>query len=179
MGSAVTTRIPPVPEETAGPPELVAAIRARRGGALLLLDRILLHSPAFAKGWNAHVGAVRNELTLPARLRELAICAVAVVNGAEYEFEQHLPVYLKAGGNDAAAKALRSIDAACGDRALFDDAERAVMRFAVEMTRAVKVEEATFARARAALGSDRELVELVGVVATYNMVSRFLVALGI
>lgn len=179
MGLTRMTRIPPVPDEKAGPPELVAAIRARRGGTLLTLDRMLLHSPAFAKGWNAHVGAVRNELTLPARLRELAICVVAVLNGAEYEFEQHLPVYLKAGGSEQAAQALRSIDAACEDGRLFDDGERAVMRFTVQMTRAVKVDDATFARVRAALGSDQHVVELIGVVATYNMVSRFLVALEI
>jgi alkylhydroperoxidase family enzyme len=173
------TRISLVSDEKAGPPELVAAIRARRGGTLLTLDRMLLHSPAFAKGWNAHVGAVRNELTLAPGLRELAICVVAVLNGAEYEFEQHWPVYLKAGGSEAAATALRSIEAACEDRKLFSDDERAVMRLAVEMTRSVKVDDATFARARSVLGSDQRIVELVGVVATYNMVSRFLVALGI
>ena len=173
------TRVPPVADEDAGPPELVAAIRARRGGTLLALDRMLLHSPAFARGWNAHVGAVRNELTLQPRLRELAICVVAVLNGAEYEFDQHLPVYLQAGGSEAAERALRSIDAAMGNRALFNDEERAVMRFTVEMTRTVTVEDATFERVRSLLPGDQQLVELVGVIATYNMVSRFLVALGI
>jgi alkylhydroperoxidase family enzyme len=35
------------------------------------------------------------------------------------------------------------------------------------------------AAARASLPGDRELVELIGVIATYNMVSRFLVATGV
>jgi alkylhydroperoxidase family enzyme len=65
------------------------------------------------------------------------------------------------------------------NRALFNEAEHAVMRFTVEMTRTVKVEDATFERVRSLLRDDRQIVELVGVVATYNMVSRFLVALGI
>ena len=46
------------------------------------------------------------------------------------------------------------------------------------MTRQVAVGDGTFEAVHAALG-DRETVELVGVIATYNMVSRFLVALGI
>src|SRR5258707_9788573 len=172
-------RIVPVSDEKAGPPELVAAIRARRGGTLLAVDRMLLHSPAFAKGWNAHLGAVRSDLKLDARLRELAICVVAVLTGAEYEFSIHGPIYVKEGGKEAAVAALRSVDAALADRALFNDDERAVVEFAVDMTRKVKVSDASFAKARAAIGGDQAIVELVGVIATYNMVSRFLVALGI
>jgi alkylhydroperoxidase family enzyme len=46
------------------------------------------------------------------------------------------------------------------------------------MTRSVAVQDSTFEAVHAALG-DRRTVELVGVIATYNMVSRFLVAIGI
>ena len=45
--------IPYVPRDVAEPRALVDAIRARRGGALLNLDRMLLHSPPFAAGWSA------------------------------------------------------------------------------------------------------------------------------
>ena len=86
---------------------------------------------------------------------------------------------MKEGGKEAAVAALRSVDAALADRALFNDDERAVVEFAVDMTRKVKVSDASFAKARAAIGGDQAIVELVGVIATYNMVSRFLVALGI
>jgi len=47
------------------------------------------------------------------------------------------------------------------------------------MTRSVEVADATFAAARSALGDDRRLVELIGTIASYNMVSRVIVALGI
>src|SRR6202000_278018 len=92
----------PSPDE----PEMVAQIRARRGGKLLNLDRMLLNSPAFAQGWNAHLGAVRRELALDSRLRELAVCAVAVLNGADYELAQHAPEFLRAGGTAAQVEAL-------------------------------------------------------------------------
>jgi alkylhydroperoxidase family enzyme len=159
--------------------DLVAKIRARRGGALLNLDRMLLNSPPFARGWNGHLGAVRSELTLAAKFRELAICGVGILNGAEYEFEQHVPELLRAGGTAAQVLALREFETACEDQSLFDAAERAVLRLTLEMTRQVKVGDETFAAARSVLADERQLVELVGVIATYNMVSRFVVALEV
>ena len=82
-------RIPYLPKDLAEPADVVTAVRKRRGGVLSELDRMLLHSPAFALGWNSHLGAVRTGLTLNGRLRELAktihnVCAVAarVANSA-------------------------------------------------------------------------------------------------
>lgn len=170
-------RVPYVDDAHAGPPDLVAAIRKRRGGTLLNLDRMLLNSPQLAAGWNAHLGAVRTGLSLDARLRELVICGVAVLNGAEYEFMQHLPEFIRAGGTEAAASALRDYAAACDDRSLFSDTERAAMRLTLQMCRNVAVSEACFAELRRHLPDPRHQVELVGVISTYNMVSRFLVAL--
>lgn len=171
-------RIPYQPADLTEPAELLAAIRARRGGGLLNLDRMLLHSPPFAAGWNAHLRAVRTELALDARLRELAICAVAALNGAEYEFGHHAPEFVKAGGSAAQVEALRDPDSARNDTALFDAVERAAITLTIEMTRSVVVGDATFEAVRRGLG-DRRTVELVGTIATYNMVSRFLVALGV
>jgi alkylhydroperoxidase family enzyme len=171
-------RIPYQPADLAEPAELVAAIRARRGGRLIELDRMLLHSPPLASGWNAFLKAVRTELSLDARLRELAICAVAALNGADYEFGHHAPEFLQAGGNDAQVEALRDPQEALRDTALFDAPARTVLRLTIEMTRQVDVRDGTFDAAHAVLG-DRGMVELVAVIAAYNMVSRFLVATAI
>ncbi len=62
---------------------------------------------------------------------------------------------------------------------MVDSTESAVLDLTIEMTRTVKVSSATFAKARAALADEQQLVELVGVIAGYNMVSRFLVALEV
>lgn len=171
-------RIPYQPADLALPADIVDAIRRRRGGRLLNLDRMLLHSPSFARGWNAFLGEVRGGLELSPKLRELAMCVVAVLNGAEYEFHHHAPEFIRAGGSEAQVAAMRKPEAA-GNSAVFDAAERAVIRLTIDMTRNVAVGETTFAEVRASLCSDRLVVELVGVIATYNMVSRFLVALGI
>ena len=174
------SRVPYVPgERTENESELVARIRARRGGTLLNLDRMLLNSPSFAQGWNAHLGAVRRELSLDPRLRELAVCAVAVLNGAEYELKQHTPEWLRAGGTQAQVEALAELGTGAEDSAPFDAIERAVLQLTLEMTRHVQVSDTTFERVRSALSDTRQVVELVGVIATYNMVSRFLVALAV
>lgn len=171
-------RIPYQPADLAEPAELIAAIRARRGGRLLHLDRMLLHSPPLAAGWNGFLRALRSELALDARLRELAMCAVASLNGAEYEFHHHAPEFLRAGGTPEQVQALRDPEGALQQAGLFDPTALAALRLTCEMTRGVAVADATFAVIHAALG-DRETVELVAVIAAYNMVSRFLVALAI
>lgn len=171
-------RIAYQPADLAEPADLVGAIRARRGGQLLHLDRMLLHSPPLAAGWSGFLKAVRTELTLDARLRELAMCVVAALNNAHYEFHHHAPEFLRAGGTPEQVEALRAPEKALQAPALFDEVSRAALRLTIEMTRDVAVSDAAFAAALAALG-ERGTVELVGVIATYNMVSRFLVALGI
>ncbi len=172
-------RISLQPQDLSEPAELLAAIRARRGGRLINLDRMLLHSPALTEGWNGFLGTVRGGLSLAPGLRELAICVVAVVNGAEYEFHHHAPEMRRAGASEAQIEALRQPEKAASDEALFSKEERAIIRLAIEMTRHVTVSDAAFDAARAELGSDRLMVEAVGVIACYNMVSRFLVALDV
>jgi alkylhydroperoxidase family enzyme len=171
-------RIPYRDEDDPAIADLVEAIRARRKGRLINLDRMLLHSPPFAQGWNALLGAVRRDLQIAPRVRELAICAVARLNRVEYEWYQHAPEFLAAGGTQRQLDTLADVDAAALRADLFDAAERAALTLAIEMTRALEVSDATLARTRALLG-DRQLTELVGTIATYNMVSRFLVALGV
>ena len=171
--------IPYQPQEIDEPAEIVTAIRNRRGGTLLNLDRMLLHSPPFARGWNSFLGAVRNELTVPARLRELVICTVAVLNGAEYEYIQHAPEFLRAGGTQQQLTALLTLKSRPQEDPELPDADLPFIRLCCEMTRTVSVAPATMQAARKGLENDRQLNELVGVIATYNMVSRYLVALGV
>lgn len=171
-------RVPYVPSDLTEPRAIVEAVRARRGGSLLNLDRMLLHSPEMAAGWNAHLGAIRTQLQLSAKLRELAMCVVAVLNRADYEFHHHAPEFLKAGGTPGQLEALRDPQRAQVNDALFDATERAALAVAIEMTLAVTVSDASFEALARALPA-RERVEFVGTVATYNMVSRFLVALEV
>jgi alkylhydroperoxidase family enzyme len=166
-------------DDRAGPKELVDAIRARRaGGKLLNLDRILLHSPAFAKGWNGMFGAIRGQLALPAKLREITIMAIGTLNQADYEWVQHEKEFVAAGGTKDQLAALKNVSAAIKNDKLFTEPERATLALTDEMTRTIKVSDATMQRIRKALPDD-QVVELIGTIAGYNMVSRFVVAAGI
>jgi alkylhydroperoxidase family enzyme len=166
--------IPYLPADVAEPAALVAAVRARRGGPLLNLDRILLHSPVFTEGWGAFMGRLRTATSISPRLRELAICAVAVESQAGYELYQHLPELVAAGGSAAEVAAVQSRDTT----GLADDA-RTIIALATEITRDTKPTPETFAAARALLGSDQAMVEMVGTIAAYAMVSRILLTFGI
>lgn len=177
-GARSRSGIPYVDEDRVEPKELVDAIRTRRGGKLLNLDRMLLHSPNYAKGWNGMFAAIRNQLSLPPRLRETAIMAIGVLNEAEYEWAQHEKEYLATGGTQEQLRKLRNVPAAMKDAKLFDEAERATLALTTEMTKKVKVTPATLKRIRAIL-PDAQVVELVGTIAGYNMVSRFVVATGV
>jgi alkylhydroperoxidase family enzyme len=165
--------------DDAGPPDVVGPIRARRpGGKLLNLDRMLLHSPAFAQGWNSMFAAIRGKLAVPPRLRELAIMSIGVINRADYEWFQHEGEFLKAGGSKEQLAALKNPKAALSDAKHFDEAERATLALTWEMTHDIEVKPATMKRIRAVL-PDQQVVELIGTISGYNMVSRFVVATGL
>ncbi|QNP76154.1 carboxymuconolactone decarboxylase family protein [Streptomyces roseirectus] len=151
-------------------------MRARRGGHLTPLDETLLHSPPVADGWNTLLGAIRTQTLLDADIRELAILRVAALNGAAYEWDAHQPVALRAGLSRHQTDALRG---AAEDAApLLTPAQRCALAYTDAMTRAVDVPDEVFDRLRSHF-DDRRIVELTAVIATYNLVSRFLVALHV
>jgi len=143
-------------------------------GRISALYQVLLNSAPLAQGWEALLTAIRNRASLPAGLRELAILRIAVLNGARYEFDAHVPHAQKAGVPEQAISALRS----GGIPDTLPPLDRLVLELTDTMTRDIEVPDALFERVRAEF-DDRQLVELVATIAAYNMVSRFLAALRI
>lgn len=159
--------------------EVASLIRQRRGGHLLNLDRMLLHWPEMAEGWNAFMGRIRGGNRVSDRHRELAICAIAALTGADYEWHQHLPFFVAAGGTAEQVAALSNIaDAAYAD-GVFDAADQAVLALVTDCTRDIRISAGARNALKAAFHSPEEILELVMVVAAYNMVSRVLVGLGV
>jgi len=167
-------RIPLKPIDLTEPADLVAAIRKRRGGQLIELDRLLLYSQPLSEGWNHFLGNIREHFSVPQQLRELAMCTVAVLNNAEYEFSQHAPLYIKAGGSNEKAALLRQPEAA-KDNSAFTQAEQLTIALTTQLTRDVRISDDLFDQSAAFFGNEH-LVELIATIAAYNMVSRFLVA---
>jgi len=167
--------IPLVPRDLAEPAHVVKAIRERRGGELSNLDRLLLNSPVLAEAWNGFLGTVRQRLSLAPKVREIVMCAVAVINKAEYEFHHHVREFEKAGGTREQIDAMHDVEEAAANAQAFNEQERLAFRLSLEMTRDVQVRPATLLQARR-LFADDELVDLIATVAAYNMVSRVVVA---
>lgn len=142
-------------------------------GKMLNLYHMLLHSPPVAEGWLAFLTAIRQKCGLDAKLREVVILRIAVVNQAEYEFQSHAPIALDEGVTHAQLDALRK-----GDFSLFSEVEKAALEYSDSMTRDIDVPEEQFEAISCHL-SDQEMVELTAAIAAYNLVSRFLEALKV
>ena len=99
---------------------------------------------------------------------------VAHLNGAPYEAGQHAPIALREGLTQAQLDALPRWQ----DSVEFGPELQAALALTDAMTRDVHVSPALMARVRAQF-DERRTVELVGTIASYNMVSRFLEALKI
>lgn len=153
---------------------LVQRIVAERG-SVLHLYQMLMHSPPLAEGWLGFMTRVRQQLALPGDLRELVIMRIAHLNGAPYEADQHAPIALKEGLAPGQLDALADWRAASE---CYTPLQREVLALCDAMTREVHVDAAVVQAVRERLG-ERQLVELVGTIASYNMVSRFLEALQI
>lgn len=168
----------PDPAEDGDPATAAAAavLRARRGGALSGLDRMLLHSPPVAEGWSALLGALRNQTALPAELTELVVLRIAVLNDAPFEWAAHEPAARRAGFSGEQLAALRTPDPPSAP--VFSPVQALALRFTDASSRHVAVPDGLFAELRDHL-DDRQVVELVATVAGYAMVSRFLVALQV
>tara|TARA_B110000503_G_C7142198_1_gene411341 strand:- start:333 stop:878 length:546 start_codon:yes stop_codon:yes gene_type:complete len=176
-------RIPDwTPELKAQPQDLIDTILKRRGGSLINLDKALLWSEPLARGWNSYLKAVRSELPTSWKLRELGICTVALLTGATYEYKHHAPDFLTAGGLQSQLDALhthvnRSPCSLPQDISL-NPIESLVIQYAAQMTLDVKVSDSVFDELRKHFDTT-EIVELTSAIATYNMVARFLIALGV
>ncbi len=153
---------------------LAARIREARGGRLLNLYRVLMHSPTVAEAWLDFFTAIRQKCDLSARARELAILQVALLNGAQYEFDQHVPFARTAGVTDAQLQALENWEAST----LFAPEDRAVLAYTTAMTRTIRVPDEVFAAVRAHF-PPAQVVELTATIGGYNLVSRFLEALRV
>ena len=150
-----------------------ARIVAERG-EMLHIYRMLLHSPAVAEGWLGMMTAIRQKCALAGSSRELIIMRIAQLNGAAYEAEQHRAFALKEGVSDAQLEELEDWE----NSKLFSPLQRAVLDYTDTMTIDVKVPDAVFAAVREHF-DESGMIELTATIASYNMVSRFLVALGV
>ena len=117
----------------------------------------------------AQLGATQfAKLELPGSVRELMILFVARADSADYEWVQHVPLSERAGVTEEQRAALErnELTAAC-----FDPQQAAALQLAAAVQAGPTVPVAVFETAQKQF-SNRQLVELVGVLGYYWMVGR-------
>jgi 4-carboxymuconolactone decarboxylase len=155
--------------------DLIRKIKGARGGRLINIYRLMLHSPSLANAWFDLNQAVRYNTEIDGQNREIAVIRVAVLNDVEYVLRAHGPAYaLKEGLTPSQVEALA--DWQRSD--LFSDKQRALLAYTDAMTREIDVPDAVFDEVRTHF-TERQIVELTLLISAYNMLTRVLKALKV
>jgi 4-carboxymuconolactone decarboxylase len=112
--------------------------------------------------------------SLPPRLSELAILVTGAHWQAGYEWFAHAPIAIAAGVSSVAVEAIRKNEAPTD---LKPD-EQLVYSFASELWRNRRVSELTYQAAKAKFG-EQAVVELVGVLGYYTLISMSIVTFDV
>ena len=155
--------------------ELIAKIKGARGGRLINIYRLMLHSPTLASAWFDLNQAVRYGTEIDGQSRELAVIRVAILNNVEYVVRAHGPAYALKEGLTA-----EQVNAVGDWRSsnLFTAKQRALLAYTDAVTRDIDVPDAVFTEIRQH-HSERQVVELTMLISAYNMLTRFLKALKV
>lgn len=158
----------------------------RKPRPLIPLDLALLHNPSIADGWNTLLGAIRSKTSLNPGLMEMAVSRIAILNRAVWEWTAHAPLALKGGlPRDVLDIVRRAAAVPKGGRAQTEEEKKGlselewqVLCFTDQSTKEIEVDEEVFEALKKSLG-ETGVMEMTATVATYNCVSRFLVALNV
>jgi len=138
-----------------------------RGNKVLNVFRVLAHCPDVGRDVLRLGNSILMKGKVDRRLRELAILRVADLMKANYEWTHHLRVANMVGVPQNQIDAV--YDWPSSD--LFNDQERAVLKYTDEVTNQVRVSDDTFQAVRAFL-SEEQIVELTVAIGYYGRISR-------
>lgn len=130
---------------------------------------VWLHAPEFGQLAQALGGHCRYKTALSPRLSECAILCTARLWRAQYEWFAHAPMAEKAG---VKPKTIQDLRAGREPTSAPKD-ERAIHAFIRELYKTKRVSERAYKRVHALLG-DAAMVELVGILGYYVMISMTL-----
>ncbi len=136
--------------------------------------RVWLKSADLADKAQALGAFCRFGTSLPPRLSELAILVTGAHWQAGFEWFVHAPIGIKAGLDAAAVEAIRK-----GETPQFAKPDEAALyAFAQDLTTKRRVSEPTYRRAVEVLG-EQTVVELVGILGYYTLISMTIVAFDV
>src|SRR6185503_20887703 len=125
--------------------ESIAKIKGARGGRLINIYRLMLHSPALANAWFDLNQAVRYGTEIDGQSREIAVIRVAILNNVEYVQQAHGPAYaLKEGLTPEQVTAISDWQPS----KLFNAPQRALLAYTDAMTREIDVPDTVYDEVR-------------------------------
>ena len=144
---------------------ILKAIEEKFGQSLNIFST-MAHQPDVLGGVTQVNDGMQNDL--PGRFRELAYYLASTINGCEYCGHYHKGAAKKEGVSDETLAAIT--DYATSDH--FDKQDRAVLKYAEELTREANVSGDTVAAVKEFL-NDTQLVTLAAAVSLANFTNRF------
>lgn len=141
----------------------------------LNINRMMAHAENSVRHFMRLGNSLLTQAKLDARLREIVILRIAKLCNSRYEWYQHEIMARQVGVSELQIEALR-LDPL--DRSVFNDQERAIIRYTEEVTANVKASPEVFEELSQFL-SQQELVELTLTIGFYNMVAQFLENTGV
>ncbi len=165
-----------IPEGDPSDPDASAVVEwmQDRGVEPIALRRVLLHAPPIAMAWLHMSQALRGDVRIGGRLRELVICRVALLLGSAYEWNEHARCALDEGvtADELAGLSDWPMLGSLSPR------ERVAMEVVDALRDGATIDDDLFARVRAAF-DDTQIVELTTLIGFYHLVARFLGVLDI
>ena len=136
--------------------------------------RAIANAPKICDAMVSLAGALRDEITIDRRYRELGVLMVGLVTGSDYEFDHHWNSALAAGVPREQLENLAQFETVPH----FSAQERAVLRYAKEATATGIVSNGSWEALRSFFDV-KQAMEIVLTVAWYNCVVRILLPLQI
>jgi uncharacterized peroxidase-related enzyme len=143
-------------------------------GRMMNIHRMMAHRPKMLRRRSAFSKVLNDENLVERRLRELALLTVGRLTRGVYEYHHHAEFARQAGVTVEQMIALPIWE----NHPIFTERERAVIRYAEQMTRDIQVTDAAFAEL-SRFFSKEEIVDLTLLIAHYNSTVRFLEALQV
>ncbi len=160
----------PLPSREEFPEEHLATydrMQRERGNPTSHVFLALANLPNLLDALLTFTGEMKRGSVLGQRHRELGIMMTARAANSAYEYDHHWNHAIRAGVPREQLEALDDFETS----PLFDERERALLRYAVEATRRIEVSDATWETLTAHFPL-RECMDLVMAVAWYNAVAR-------
>jgi alkylhydroperoxidase family enzyme len=146
----------------------------KRDGQMFNLHRTMAHAPhlmrqrsPFARALNS---AAENQVSRATK--ELALLVIGLLTRCSYEYHHHCAIGLRSG---LSAEQIRAVPF-YGVDPIFSESEKALMRYAEEMTRDVQVSDETFLELQRHF-TPSQIVEITLSISHYNGTVRYLEAL--